>query len=153
MTGSALHPLRLYKREKLCSVASIDMLFARQGGTSAIMAYPLRIVWRLNPGRRRGKGVQFLISVPKKRLRHAVDRVTMRRRIREAYRLCRASCPIVADIDMAIIYVAPSLLPYGRVAAAIEKALARLAASPLLADASSIPDTSADEGSATAPQP
>lgn len=31
--------------------------------------------------------VQFMITVPKKKRRHAVDRVLMRRRIREAFRL------------------------------------------------------------------
>lgn len=32
---------------------------------------------------------RFLISIPKKRVRHAVDRVLLRRRAREAYRLNR----------------------------------------------------------------
>ena len=32
---------------------------------------------------------RFLISIPKKRIRHAVDRVLLRRRTRESYRLNR----------------------------------------------------------------
>ncbi len=79
--------LRLYKREKLCSVTAIENLFARKEGNGSAMAYPLRAVWRVSE--RNGASIQFLISIPKKRLRHAVDRVTMRRRVREAYRLNR----------------------------------------------------------------
>ncbi len=79
---------RLYKSEKLCSKLEIDRLYAQ--GTS-IVAYPLRAVWLAVPA---GEGkhpvaARFLISIPKKRIRHAVDRVLLRRRTREAYRLNR----------------------------------------------------------------
>ena len=133
--------LRLYKSEKLCSQTAIDLLFGRRepkpcaatGGAAAgcsqrpggSLAFPLRAVWRVNPGRQRGAGVQFLISIPKKRLRHAVDRVTMRRRVREAYRLNRHLLENLPDgvlIDMAFVYVAPTLQSY----AAVESAVCRL---------------------------
>lgn len=70
-----------------------------------------------------------MISVPKKRLRHAVDRVTMRRRIREAYRLLRDAHPMPegARFDVAFIYVDSSLQPYSKVASAMEKMLSRIA--------------------------
>ena len=71
---------RLYKREKLRSVSAIDALFSHKPGIAGVMAFPVRAVWRLD-GTRAG-GTRFLVSVPKKRLRHAVDRVAMRRRIR-----------------------------------------------------------------------
>ena len=79
---------RLYKSEKLCSKIEIERLYA-QG--SSIIAYPLRAVWVAVPARE-GKhpvAARFLISIPKKRIRHAVDRVLLRRRTREAYRLNR----------------------------------------------------------------
>jgi len=135
-----LSTLRLYKSEKLCSQTAIDILFGRRepkpcadSGVDAAcsqrpggsLAFPLRAVWRVNPGRQRGAGVQFLISIPKKRLRHAVDRVTMRRRVREAYRLNRhllEGLPEGMLIDMAFVYVASSLQPY----AAVESAVCRL---------------------------
>ena len=84
-----MRPHRLYKKEKLCSTAAVDKLFSpasRAGGNNSVMAYPWRAVWRVST-RRTDPVAQFLITVPKKRLRHAVDRVTMRRRMREAYRL------------------------------------------------------------------
>ena len=79
---------RLYKSEKLCSKLEIERLYAQ--GTSMI-AYPLRVVWLAVPS---GEGkhpvaARFLVSIPKKRVRHAVDRVLLRRRTREAYRLNR----------------------------------------------------------------
>lgn len=80
--------MRLYKSEKLCSKTEIDDLYAH--GTS-IIAYPLRAVWLAVPsgeGRHR-VAARFLVSIPKKRVRHAVDRVLLRRRTREAYRLNR----------------------------------------------------------------
>ena len=73
--------------------------------------------------------VQFLISVPKKRLRHAVDRVAMRRRIRESYRLNRH----IADtdnsekpIDIAFIYIADTLEPYARIEKSMQRILRRI---------------------------
>lgn len=90
------------------------------------MAYPLRAVWRVSE--RNGASVQFLISIPKKRLRHAVDRVTMRRRVREAYRLNRneLTLPEGVNIDMAFIYVADYLQPYSRIESAVIKALNKI---------------------------
>ncbi|MCH5220155.1 MAG: ribonuclease P protein component [Muribaculaceae bacterium] len=128
--------LRLYKREKLCSVTAIDRLFAVRGNRgltvedkwgkiSSALVYPLRMVYGSNDGRQ-GPPVKFLISVPKKKLRHATDRVTMRRRIREAYRHVRGDIADVSaespKIDVAFIYVADRLTDYRMV----EKAMWRL---------------------------
>lgn len=114
----------LNKKDKLCSTAAIDMLFSR-GGTAyesgskpqSIMAYPLRAVWRNNAGRHSDSPVAFLISIPKKRLRKAVERVLMRRRVREAFRLNRHNYPVGADarIDLAFIYIADKTKKYSDV--------------------------------------
>lgn len=122
--------LRLYKKEKLCSVTAIERLFSHSpapDGTvpSSALAYPLRAVWA--PARRTSDShLAFLISVPKRRLRHAVQRVLMRRRIREAYRLHRHSFTTGMDsttrLDVAFIYVASEPLPY----ATVEKAMLKL---------------------------
>ncbi len=134
---------RLYKREKLCSVTAIERLFAARpprggsladswGNVSVSLVYPIRMVAGENPDRG-GAPVRFLVSVPKKRLRHAVDRVTMRRRIREAYRLERAAIEDIPDAaagapkhDVAFIYVANEPVDSARVRRAMRKLLAML---------------------------
>ncbi len=121
--------LNLNKSEKLCSQTAIDALFAARTGAKGALAYPLRLVraQRHSPSRPGAALVQFLISVPKKRLRHAVDSVLMRRRIREAYRLNRHLIPSTAELplDIAFIYVGSTLTSYAR----IERAMARLLSS------------------------
>lgn len=120
--------LRLYKKEKLCSTVAVEQLFMRGSDTTGALDYPLRAVWRPNPRRHSDAPVAFLISVPKKRLRHAVDRVAMRRRIREAYRLQRHLYPMPPGtrLDLAFVYVADRLMPYTAVHAAMGKLLARM---------------------------
>lgn len=114
----------LYKKEKLCSVVAIDQLFGNGGAEFSRLAYPLRAIARNNVRRSSDAPVAFLISVPKKRLRHAVDRVTMRRRIREAYRLSplRQRTPGALRLDVAFVYVADKPLPYS----AVERAMRRI---------------------------
>lgn len=136
--------LRLYKKDKLCSVIAIDRLFAagvrgRDGaaGVHTALAYPLRMVWTVNMQRRCDAPLQFLISVPKKRLRHAVDRVLMRRRTREAFRLNRHNYPLADGVraDVAFIYVGNGIEKYAVVDAAMQRLLARLAAKAVLPSA------------------
>ena len=131
---SASHPLRLYKKEKLCSVIAIGQLFQPAAGGDAgsephsSLAYPIRMVWRVSPGRRSDAPVQFLVSVPKKRLRHAVGRVLMRRRIREAYRLHRHELAVPDGMlaDVAFMYVGKGIEPYALVERAMTRLLGRL---------------------------
>ncbi|MDE7025288.1 MAG: ribonuclease P protein component [Paramuribaculum sp.] len=86
------------------------------------MAYPWRVVWMVNPHRE--SVAQFLISVPKKRLRHAVDRVQMRRRCREAYRLSRDLLPQPCPgVDMAFVYVANTVTSYAKTQRSMTKML------------------------------
>lgn len=120
--------LRLYKKEKLCSEEAIDRLFSRGEGVSTALRYPLRAVWRRNDSRRSDAPLAFLISVPKKRLRHAVDRVTMRRRIREAYRLSRKQCRVADGIrlDVAFIYVADTIRDYASISEAMQNLLSKI---------------------------
>lgn len=115
-------PLRytLGKGEKLRHKSLVDALF-REGKT--LYDFPLRLSWRIisEEGLQATfrsfvpaniDCVQMLITVPKKKRRHAVDRVLMRRRIREAYRLNRFSLknqikelPGIGTLSMAIIYL------------------------------------------------
>lgn len=63
--------------------------------------------------------LQMMVTVPKKKRRKAVDRVQMRRRIREAYRLHRLrlrkyieDTPSIRTLSMALVYVHDKNLPY-----------------------------------------
>lgn len=124
---------RLYKREKLCATTDIDALFAagRRSVASSgdhvfsALAYPWRAVWKENPGRAADNS-RFLVSVPKKRLRHAVDRVLMRRRCREAYRLSRPDAAFSSQIDIAFIYIADKPSSYARTERSIRRILEKI---------------------------
>ncbi|GAA4318846.1 hypothetical protein GCM10023149_17150 [Mucilaginibacter gynuensis] len=71
------------KEERLCNKGLIDSLFH---SGSSFLCYPYKASWRLvdNAGQ---YPVQVMFSVAKKRYKHAVDRNTIKRRSREAYRL------------------------------------------------------------------
>ena len=75
----------LPKRERMVSRKLIDSLFGG-GSSSSMAAYPLRAVYMTRERDEWESPVQILISVPKKRFRHAVDRNRVKRQIREAYR-------------------------------------------------------------------
>lgn len=96
------------------------------------MAYPWRAVWQFRaPDDPRPECAQFVITVPKRRLRHAVDRVRMRRLMREAYRLNRHLLPTpqANKLDIAFIYVAPRLSDYKATTRSLEKIMARISQS------------------------
>ncbi len=145
---------RLYKKQKLCSRVAIDMLFASSPGTHRALAFPLRAVWRDNPGRRSDAPVQMLISIPKKRLRHAVDRVKMRRRVREAFRLNHQDFPMPqgARIDMVFVYVSSSLESYDVAEHAMRRLLEKAAAS-IAAERSHSEDVIVADPSTQSPEP
>ena len=95
----------LGKEEKLRHKNLVDGLFEK-GRT--LYEYPLRLTYRilseeeLSKSFRRGipdriGSLQMLITVPKKKMKKAVDRVRMRRLIRETYRLNRLDLKASAD--------------------------------------------------------
>ena len=120
----------LYKKEKLCSSRAVEILFSPGGAEFSRLCYPLRAVARRNGLRKSDAPVAFLITVPKKRLRHAVDRVQMRRRIRESYRLNHHDYPVADSerIDLGLVYVADKLMPYSAMEKAMKKILSELSA-------------------------
>ena len=84
---STILTLKLFtfpKPEHLCLNAEIEQLFA--SGSNSFSAYPLRAVWRY-VDHQQGPKVKVLLSVSKRKLRHAVDRNRAKRQLREAYRL------------------------------------------------------------------
>ena len=74
----------LNKSERLCSKKLIERLFA--GGNKSFPAFPLRVVYMTLEPEENAANVSILISVPKKRFKHAVKRNRVKRQVREAYR-------------------------------------------------------------------
>ena len=72
------------KEERLCSKKLLEELF--KNGSSFLL-YPFRITWLRSPAPEQNYPVQVVVSVPKKRFKHRVDRNLIKRRIKEAYRL------------------------------------------------------------------
>jgi len=75
----------LKKRERMVSRKLMETLFGGEG-SQAMTAFPLRVVFMKKECVEGLAPVQLLISVPKKRFKHAVDRNRAKRQIREAYR-------------------------------------------------------------------
>ena len=77
--------------------------------------------------------VQFMITVPKKKRRHAVDRVLMRRRIREAFRLqwhplkkIIQEDPNIRTLSLAIVYMHNENSDMECIASAVGSALSKI---------------------------
>ena len=77
------------KEERIVSNLLIETLFEK-GNSQSLSAYPLRAVYLRTEHREGCAPVQLLISVPKKKFKHAVDRNRVKRQIREAYRKNKA---------------------------------------------------------------
>lgn len=119
---------KLNKDEKLCSRTAVNRLFDEG---KSLMAFPLRAAYRLRPCGEHP--VQFLITIPKKRIRRAVQRVTLRRRTREAYRLNRHQVlsPVLEQqgvgVDIAFVYLDSTPVPYSVIEEKMITLLSRIA--------------------------
>ena len=119
---------KLHKDEKLCSRTAVNMLFDEG---KSLMAFPLRAAYRLRPAGEHP--AQFLISIPKKRIRKAVQRVTLRRRVREAYRLTRRDLLLPElqragwGVDIAFVYLDSNPAPYSVIHEKMTSLLQRIA--------------------------
>lgn len=119
------------KAERLCSKKRIETLFA--GGSRAISAYPLRVVFR-ERGETGGEQevVSILITVSKRHFKHAVDRNRTKRLIREAYRLNKQlllDAPALEGrkLDLAFIWLSDDLCDYPTIENKIKILLQRIA--------------------------
>lgn len=104
------------KNERLCGKIRIQQLF-EQGKT--IKFYPLKIVYKVVEDEP-NVSVKFLVSVPKRLIKKAVDRNSIKRRLREAYRLEKhqliAFCQEnKLQIDIAYIYLSNRMPTYKQV--------------------------------------
>ncbi len=146
MTETELHnskPERftLRKSAKLRHRTLVQELF--QKGRS-VYSGPLRVTFRsLSEEELKGSfredvpdllgPIQFMITVPKKKRRHAVDRVLMRRRIREAFRLqwhplreIIQKDPDIRTLSLAIVYMDSTNVGMDVISAAVGSALSKV---------------------------
>lgn len=113
----------LKKAERLCSKKAIETLFASSDSKS-LSAYPIRAVFRNTEE----ADIRILVSVSKRRFRHAVDRNRAKRQLREAYRQNKHILTPVKQgtgLDIAFIWLTdkqqPSSLVSKKMVALLEK--------------------------------
>ena len=119
------------KWERIVSKKQIESLF--EGGESqSLAAFPLRVVYQITERHQGDAPVQTLISVPKKRFKHAVDRNRVKRQVREAYRLHKQPLwEIVPDnkqLAIAFIWLSDKHCPTAEVEKRVVSLLRRMAA-------------------------
>lgn len=123
-----LSPLGLSKAERIHSRLVVESLFSSRN--SSIAVYPLRIVWTIDETDV-ASPASILVSVPKKRMHHAVDRNRMKRMVREAYRLNKQTLLSRLEgsgrhVDIAFICIADNMPTSSQVSKSVVKALARI---------------------------
>jgi len=117
------------KEERLCSKRKIDSLF--HSGSSFIV-YPFRVVYFASPSQENLYPVQVILSVSKRRFKHAHDRNRIKRLIREVYRLQKNELlyeeanKLSLNLDMAIQYVGKEELGFELLFAKMNKTLKQL---------------------------
>lgn len=105
---------QLTKEERLCSKKLLTELF---NNGSSFLFYPFRITWLINQTPQKYPA-QIVISVPKRRFKKSVDRNLIKRRIKEAYRLQKATSlyPFLENqqkqVLIAFNYVGKEILDY-----------------------------------------
>lgn len=105
------------KTEKMCGQIAIQHLYAHG---QRFVVWPLRVTYLPTEGH-----TQALIWAPKSLFKRAVDRNHLRRLMREAYRLNKASLP-ECPYQLAFNYIDKQLQPYSVIEKAMRKALKRL---------------------------
>jgi ribonuclease P protein component len=95
------------KEERLTGKTSIDQLF---NGGKSFNLFPFKVFYSIveNPAE---PIARLLIAIPKKKVRHAVDRNRLRRLVREAYRLNRTE--FITSLEMKSVHLHFSLIYTG----------------------------------------
>lgn len=122
----AEHQFKFTKQERLCSETRITEIF--QSGES-FMSYPIRVVF-LASKTVDATLVKVLMSVPKKKLKHAVDRNRVKRLLRESYRLNKQLLWDLAtekglSLEIAFIWIPSEVLDYAKVEKKMKDAMAK----------------------------
>ena len=125
MEGKHLFP----KNERLCLQKDIDNLFSK--GQSFI-SYPLRVVYiPYAESHASYTPISMLVSVPKKRIRQAVQRNRIKRLIRESFRLNKSETVTHFKLNgkqlhIAFMYICNESKTYPIIEKAVLKALNKI---------------------------
>ena len=115
------------KKQKLCGEKVIERLFANG---KSISEKPFRAIWNFEKNNDQ-VFLKSLIVVSKKRLKLAVERNVVKRRIKEAYRLQKKKLECFLEstnqqLNLAIIYQEEEILDYKTLEEKINLLLSRL---------------------------
>ena len=113
---------RFRKEERLSRKRIIEALFEKG---SSYLVFPLKVIFLLHPDLTQSQH-QILITAPVKNFKKATDRNTLKRRIREGYRLNKALFKTSPTFCLAYIYIAKEILPSSTIHKAIRSSLERL---------------------------
>lgn len=115
-----MEQFNLHKQERLCSQKTIEKLFT---SGDSFLSYPLKVVFNLTDNNQPCP-VQAAFTVSKRNFKRAVKRNLLKRRMREAFRLNKAS--FLAElgakerrIALMFVYIGKDIAEYP----AIEKAM------------------------------
>jgi ribonuclease P protein component len=114
------------KQERIVSQKLIDQLFGGSGSRS-LSAFPLRVVYMKRDIPNAETPTQILVSVPKRHLRHAVDRNRVKRQLREAYRHQKDLLPEDQSLALAFIWQTDRCMPSAEVDSRMKSLLERIA--------------------------
>ncbi|MDD7437229.1 MAG: ribonuclease P protein component [Bacteroidales bacterium] len=117
------HTLR--KEERIYLRSELELLFASKG---SFTSYPFRVIYCRFP--KQGEALKMMVSVPKKRLKRAVDRNRIKRLTREAFRLQKililGKVPSDQTLLIGFVYIGEHVKGYHTVFRGITDALNKL---------------------------
>ena len=120
------------KAERIVSQKIIDDLFSGTGSHS-LVAFPIRAVYKTHPSPStlHTSPSTILVSVPKRRFHHAVDRNRVKRQLREAYRhykyLLTDRLPADQSLSIAFIWQSDAHFPSAVIDKRVQNLLKRIA--------------------------
>lgn len=115
----------LGKEERIYLRSELQQLFASRG---SFVSYPFRVIYHHIP--RQEESLKMMVSVPKKRLKRAVDRNRIKRLTREAFRLHKEllldKIPMEHTLLIGYIYIGDGVKGHHTVTRGITEALTKL---------------------------